>query len=90
MKWTMAALTSVITGFLKIVSRYVNVKNKKYNHAFTISWSFDSDLTKEEWESRIDTKEGISEACAHLLKRIQQVIRDRDVDAFDLWDSYEN
>ena len=63
---------------------------KKYNHAFTIAFSFDSDLSKKEWEDRIDTREGISEACAHLIKRIQQVIRDNESDAFDLWDSYEN
>ena len=62
----------------------------KYNHAFSIAWSLNSDLTREEWESRIDTKEGISEACAHLLKRVQQVIRDGETDAFDIWDSYEN
>ena len=63
---------------------------KKYNHAFTISWSFDSDYSKKEWEDRIDTQEGIMEACAHLFKRINQVMKDREVDAFDLWDSYEN
>ena len=65
------------------------MKEKKYNHAFTIAFSFDSNLTKDEWEDRIDTREGISEACAHLIKRIQQVLRDNEVDAFDLWDSYE-
>ena len=61
----------------------------KYNHAFTISWSFESPYSSEEWEDRLDTREGISEACAYLLRRIDQVIKDRDVDAFDLWDSYE-
>lgn len=65
------------------------MSKKKYNHAFTISWSFNSQYTQEEWLDRIDTKEGISEACAYLLKRINQVIEDRDSDAFDLWDSYE-
>jgi hypothetical protein len=66
------------------------VKQKKYNHAFTISWSFDSDHSREEWEGRIDTQEVITEACAYLFKRINQVMKDRDVDAFDIWDSYEN
>ena len=66
------------------------MKEKKYNHALTIAWSFDSDLTKDEQLSRLETREGISEVCAHLLKRINQVIQDREVDAFDLWDSYEN
>ena len=64
--------------------------NKKYNHAFSIGWSFDSELSKEEWEDRIDTQEGIMEACAHLIKRIQRVIEDRESDAFDIWDSYEH
>ena len=64
--------------------------DKKYNHAFSIAWSIDSDLTKEQWEARLDTKEGISEACAHLIKRIQQVIKDREGDAFEIWDSYEH
>lgn len=66
------------------------MSDKKYNHAFTIAWSFDSDYSKEEWDKRIETREGISEACAYLLRRIDQVIKDRECDAFDLWDSYEN
>ena len=66
------------------------MEEKKYNHAFTISWSFNSDYSSEEWANRIETKEGITEACAYLMKRINQVIKDREVDAFDLWDSYEN
>ncbi len=63
---------------------------KKYNHALSIAFSIDSDLTKKQWEDRLDTQEGIMEACAHLLKRINQVIKDTEVDAFDIWDSYEN
>ena len=63
---------------------------KRFNHAFSIGWSFNTNLTKEQWEARLETKEGISEACAHLLKRIQQVIRDNETDAFDIWDSYEH
>ncbi len=62
---------------------------KRFNHALSIGWSFDTNLTKEQWEERLETKEGISEACAHLLRRIQQVIRDNETDAFDIWDSYE-
>ena len=63
---------------------------KKYNHAFTISFSVDTDLSVDEWHTRMDTKAGISELCAHLIKRMQQVISDVEVDAFDLWDSYEH
>ena len=63
---------------------------KRFNHAFSIAWSLDTDLTKEQWEAKLETKEGISEACAHLLRRIRQVIEDREVDAFDIWDSYEH
>ena len=86
----MVASMNAIIGCLKIVLRYVNMTGKKYNHAMSISWSIDSDLTKEEWEAKLDTSEGIMEACAHLLKRINQVIKDTEVDAFDIWDSYEN
>ena len=64
--------------------------DKKYNHAFSIAWSFDSDLSREEWLDRIDTTDGIAEACAHLIKRIQQVIKDGEGESIDLWDSYEN
>ena len=64
--------------------------DKKYNHAFSIAWSIDTDLTKEQWEASLDTREGISEACAHLLRRINQVIKDCEVDAFEIWDSYEH
>ena len=63
---------------------------KRFNHAFSIGWSIDTDLTKEEWEARLETKEGISEVCAHLLKRINRVIEAIETDAFDIWDSYEN
>ena len=63
---------------------------KKYNHALSIAWSIDSDLTKEQWEDKLDTQEGIMEACAHLLKRIDQVIKDKEVDAFDIWSTYEH
>ena len=62
---------------------------KRFNHAFSIAWSIDTNLTQEQWEARLETKEGISEACAHLLKRINQVIEDIECDAFDIWDSYE-
>ena len=62
---------------------------KKYNHAFSIGWSFDSQYSPEEYLTRLETKEGISEACAHLIKRIQQVINDCDYEAIDLWDTYE-
>ena len=63
---------------------------KRYNHALSIAWSFDSDYTQCEWEKRIETKEGLSEALAHLIRRIQQVIRDNESESIDLWDSYEH
>ena len=63
---------------------------KRFNHAFSIGWSIDTDLTKEEWEARLETKEGLSEVCAHQLKRINRVLEDIETDAFDIWDSYEN
>ena len=66
------------------------MSDKKYNHAFSIAWSVDTDLTDEEWHEKMDTKAGISELCAHLIKRIQQVIKDVEVEAIDLWDSYEH
>ena len=65
-------------------------KKHKYNHAFSIAFSLDTDLTADQWTERMDTREGISELCAHLIRRIQQVIKDAEVDAFDLWDSYEH
>ena len=68
----------------------MKLSDKKYNHAFSIAWSFNSEHSKEEWEGRIETREGISEACAHLIKRLQRVIRDVDHEAIELWDSYEN
>ena len=67
-----------------------SVPDKKYNHAFSIAWSVDTDLTEKEWEEKLQTKTGISEVCGHLIKRIQQVIKDVDGEAIDLWDSYEH
>lgn len=65
------------------------VSGKKYNHAFSIAFSLDSDMTKEEWYKRMDTKEGVMLLGAHCIKRVQQVIEDGEFEAYDLWDSYE-
>lgn len=63
---------------------------KKYNHAFTIAFSIDSDMPKEEWYKKMGTKEGIMLLGAHCIKRVQDVINTGEVEAFDLWDSCEN
>ena len=85
-----AVVTVAIISCTNIVMRSAKMKDKKYNHAFSIAWSLDSQYSPEEWEKRLATKEGISEACAHLIKRVQQVIKDTDHEAIELWDSYEN
>jgi len=64
--------------------------DKKYNHAFSIAFSIDSNLSTEEWLSRMGTPQGLNELAGHLIKRAQQVIKHEEYEAYDLWDSYEH
>ena len=75
---------------MNIAMKYAKMKNKKYNHAFSIAFSLDSDMTDEEWYKYMETKKGLSELGAHLIRRIQQVIEDKEAEAYDIHDTYEN
>ena len=66
------------------------MSEKKYNHAFTIAFSLDTDLSEDEWYEHMQTKEGLSELGAHCIKRVMQVVEDREIEAYDLCDTYEN
>jgi hypothetical protein len=59
-----------------------------YNHAFSIAFSLESDLTADEYQEYMRTKKGLSELGAHLIRRAMSVVQDGDVDAYDLWDTY--
>ena len=63
---------------------------KKYNHAFTISFSIDTDLNAAEFDRHMQTCKGLSELTGHLIKRAQCVLEQKETEAYDLWDSYEN
>ena len=64
--------------------------DKKYNHAFSIAFSLDSDMTVDEWFNHMRTEKGLSELGAHCIRRVQQVIDNKESEAYDLWDSYEH
>lgn len=59
-----------------------------YNHAFSIAFSLESDLTADEYHEYMRTKKGLSELGAHLIRRAMTVIEDGEFEAYDLWDSY--
>ena len=61
----------------------------KYNHAFTIAFSLESELTVDEYHEYMQTKKGLSELGAHLIRRAMTVIETGDSEAYDLWDSYD-
>lgn len=61
----------------------------KYNHAFSIAFSLESDLTADEYQQHMRTKKGLSELGAHLIRRAMTVIEDSEFEAYDLWDSYD-
>ena len=63
---------------------------KKYNHAFTISFSIDTDLNAVEFHKHMQTGNGLSELTGYLIKRAQYVLEQKETEAYDLWDSYEN
>ena len=61
----------------------------KYNHAFSIAFSLESDLTADEYQQHMRTEKGLSELGAHLIRRAMTVIEDSEFEAYDLWDSYD-
>ena len=61
----------------------------KYNHAFSIAFSLESELTADEYYEYMQTKKGLSELGAHLIRRAMTVIEDGEFEAYDLWDSYD-
>ena len=60
----------------------------KYNHAFSIAFSLESDLNADEYQEYMRTKKGLSELGAHLIRRAMTVIEESEFEAYDLWDSY--
>jgi len=60
-------------------------KNKKYNHAYSVSFSFDSEIA--------DGEEAIKQDFDNLRYALLRRARDLDAgeaEAFEHWDTYEN
>ena len=66
------------------------MNNKKYNHAFTIAFSLDSDLSENEYYKYMQTSKGLAELTGHLIQRAMRVLEDKETEAYDLCDSYEH
>ena len=66
------------------------MSDKKYNHAFTVAFSIDSNLSEEEWYKHMQTKKGLSVLAAHCINRVMHIVQDKEIEAFDLCDSYEH
>lgn len=63
---------------------------KKHNHAFTIAFSLNSDLSADEYCEFMRTKRGLSELAGHLIHRAMKVLESGEREAYELFDSYEN
>ena len=66
------------------------MSDKKYNHAFTIAFSLDSDLSDNEYYEYMQTSKGLSELTGYLIHRAMHVLEKKETEAYDLWDSYEH
>ena len=66
------------------------MSDKKYNHAFAVAFSLDSDLNANEYYEHMQTSKGLSELAGHLIQRAMQVLEDKETEAYDLCDSYEH
>ena len=66
------------------------MSDKKYNHAFTIAFSLDSDLSEDKYLEYMRTKEGLAELTGHLIHRAMRVLDEGQIEAYDLHDSYEH
>ena len=63
---------------------------KKYNHAFSVAFSLDSDLSENEYYEYMQTQKGLSELAGHLIHRAMQILKNKETEAYDLCDSYEH
>ena len=65
---------------------------KKYNHAVTISFAFDSDYTDIALGQALYDGDGESwdEVMTALRKRLVDVRESNDAEAFDFWDTAKN
>ena len=62
----------------------------KYNHAFTLGFSLDTDMTEPEYIAYMQTKKGLSELAAAVIRRALRIVEDKEVEAYDIFDSYQN
>lgn len=61
----------------------------RYNHAFSVSFSFDTDLSYEEYLEYMQTKKGLAELTGNVIHRAMRILEDNETEAYDLWDTYE-
>ena len=66
------------------------MSDKKYNHAFTIAFSLNSDLSEDEYYKHMQTSKGLAELTGHLIHRAMRVLENKETEAYDLCDSYEH
>ena len=66
------------------------MSDKKYNHAFSVAFSLDSDLSEDEYQEYMQTPKGLSELAGHLIQRAMHILEDKETEAYDLCDSYEH
>ena len=75
---------------MSLVPVEARMSDKKYNHAFTIAFSLDSDMNENEYCEYMHTLKGLSELTGHLIHRAMHVLEGQETEAFDLCDSYEH
>ena len=66
------------------------MNDKKYNHAFAVAFSVNSNMSKEQWIEYMQTKKGLATLGAHCIRRVMNIVEGDNYEAYDLWDSHEN
>ena len=66
------------------------MKIKKFNHAFTVAFSLDTNMSRHEYCEFMETKKGLAELAGHMIHRAMQILEDEEYEAYELWDSYEH
>ena len=61
----------------------------RYNHAFSVGFSLDTDMTQAEYLEHMRTRKGLSELAAAVIRRALKIVEDTEVEAYDMFDSYE-
>lgn len=62
------------------------MSSPKYNHAITLAFALDTDLT----EGELLEASSLHVVIAAARKRLDQIEQDKEISSFEIYDTYEN